>query len=914
MFLVVSRFLPCPSAAGGWGAFQIYYSDSSLRHMGSEEVVFLAPVLSVTRAPGFGLAFGVATLLIGSCSVLPNESDRLRIQRVEEAVLPMARVALEAEQTETAKRLYRRLLEVDPDSVSARMGLGDLAVAGRNTAEAARWYAAAVAHARRADERHPALLAHGRAALAMGELEAARKSFSRLTSEREPAPTLSVAWGLNGLGLVALLEGDIRGAIKFMERAVLLAPEEEMLADNLSRALDLSADMAPEGASADRARDMAAAAAASLPGVRGLAPSDEPAAVEKDVVEDRTPEEPGLEAYARPDVDAREERPADAAPGADRRRIDRSELRPYAIKVGGEYYVRIGAHATGAEARDVAAELRRVTTEPIDVVEFGMGDGLDAVKLYRVLVGPITSSAGLVELVAVLDEMGYGAARLPPSVAAQSAPPAVPAPGLSSDQRNAGPELVEVLLDPAGEEPAAAERARATPTPAPEEEVGLAPLVAGEASSAEDSDSAPAVGEEPVGMQPAPPTPPSELEEVGLAPLVAGEASSPEDSDPAPAVGEEPAAVERVPATPPPEPEEIGLAPLVASEAPSPEDSDPAPAIGEEPAAVERKRATSTSEPEEEEGPDPAAVGGATSPEESDPEPADGDADARNESGRRQDVPQFLQVGAYTVRAAAEALAAEVGGIARAPVRVIEAELANGETMYRVQVGPVRSRRMMMELSEMLIAGGYGTVRVLPESATADSALRDVLPVPPPPSDASERRVKAFIVHENGSRFLQMGAYAVRATADTLASQLRLVAYEPVFAAEALNDDGDALYRVRIGPIESDASLAALLRALRSNYGNGWELPSMDADSTRAAFVVREDSERFLQMGAYAVRSAADALASELRGQVDGEIRVTEVSRGGGDSIYRVRVGPMASDDSLLALVESLESLGYVVD
>ena len=202
--------------------------------------MFLAPVLTVIRASGFGSAFGVAALLIGGCSVLPNEGDTLRVKRVEEAVLPMARVALEAEQTETAKRLYLRLLEVDPDSVTARMGLGDIAVARRESSEATRWYAAAVAHATRSDERHAALLAHGRAALSGGDLNAARKSFARLTSSRENAPTLSVAWGLNGLGLVALLEGDIRGAIKLMEQAVLLAPEEQRLSDNLSRALDLS--------------------------------------------------------------------------------------------------------------------------------------------------------------------------------------------------------------------------------------------------------------------------------------------------------------------------------------------------------------------------------------------------------------------------------------------------------------------------------------------------------------------------------------------------------------------------------------------------------------------------------------------------------------------------------------------------
>lgn len=159
-----------------------------------------------------------------------------------------------------------------------------------------------------------------------------------------------------------------------------------------------------------------------------------------------------------------------------------------------------------------------------------------------------------------------------------------------------------------------------------------------------------------------------------------------------------------------------------------------------------------------------------------------------------------------------------------------------------------------------------------------------------------------------------MGAYAVRATADTLASQLRLVTSEPVFLAETLNDDGRPLYRVRIGPIMSEASLASLVGTLRAGYGGGWVMPSVETDGTRTAFVVHDESERFLQMGAYEDRSAANALVSELRGRVDIEANITEVLRGGGKPLYRVRIGPITSEEALIGLVEAVESLGYVVD
>ena len=428
-----------------------------------------------------------------------------------------------------------------------------------------------------------------------------------------------------------------------------------------------------------------------------------------------------------------------------------------------------------------------------------MGDGSDAVRLYRVLIGPIESRDGLTELVETLEGMGYGAARVPAADASEAEPEAVPELAPSAEQTQPGPELVEVFLEPLAIEAQATETATQT--------------VAQQSQTI-------------------------------------------------------------------PEPGPGAQRPVAASG-------------GAEVAPFD-------------EGIDP----GETATDASlSPNGGDGTDDL--------DAPQFLQVGAYTVRSTAEALASEVGSVARAPVRIVEAELANGETMYRVQVGPIRSRRLMTELSGMLISGGYGTVRVLPESAVMDSGIGGVEEVPsaePLGSGSSERRVKAFIVHEGAGRFLQMGAYAVRSTADTLAAQLRLITSEPVIVGEALADDAGPLHRVRIGPIESDASLETLLDALRSSYGAGWALPSTETDAARTAFLVHENKDRYLQMGAYSVRSAADELASELRREIEAEVRITEVSRNDRSPIYRVRIGPIASDESLLKLVAAVESLGFAVD
>ena len=283
--------------------------------------------------------------------------------------------------------------------------------------------------------------------------------------------------------------------------------------------------------------------------------------------------------------------------------LDRSALRPYAVKVGRRHYVRIGAFDFEDEARVLASELRGLTSEPVDVAEFGMGRGRGGVGLYRVVIGPIKSKAEVPELVASLKRKGYGA----PRAAAADTPDAEPAtaPGLASSQPAVGPDLVEVGVEHDGD----------------------------------------------VAARPA------------------------------------------------------------------------AQRIGTIRPSVRQRQVADTA---------------------TDQEALSADPDASGHSA----------------------------------------------------------------------AGG---------------AARQVRPQQSPPSTSPQRRANAFIVIEAGRRFLQMGAFAVRSTADTLASQLRRVASEPVVVAELRRDDGGTLYRVRIGPITSDAALAALLEALRPDYSAGWELPPVPA-------------------------------------------------------------------------------------
>ena len=188
---------------------------------------------------------GIASaLLAASCANFTGEAEHTRLERAARAVLPMARVSAAAGQTETAERLYRRLLDLDPESVSARTGLGDLAIDRKKPAEAMRWYEEALERAE-GHARSPVLLAHGRAALAAGRIDTARESLTRFVTAEPPPPDAQLAWGYNGLALVAMFEDDLDEAISLFENAAVRAPDQTRIIDNLARARAVLASRPP---------------------------------------------------------------------------------------------------------------------------------------------------------------------------------------------------------------------------------------------------------------------------------------------------------------------------------------------------------------------------------------------------------------------------------------------------------------------------------------------------------------------------------------------------------------------------------------------------------------------------------------------------------------------------------------------
>jgi rare lipoprotein A len=71
-------------------------------------------------------------------------------------------------------------------------------------------------------------------------------------------------------------------------------------------------------------------------------------------------------------------------------------------------------------------------------------------------------------------------------------------------------------------------------------------------------------------------------------------------------------------------------------------------------------------------------------------------------------------------------------------------------------------------------------------------------------------------------------------------------------------------------------------------------------------------SYRYLQLGAYGSQASALRLQSELKALLGAPVSVSPV-QSGDDLLYRVRVGPVADSDELLAVQQKLQDSGYGV-
>ncbi len=778
-------------------------------------------------------------LAAGCSSLIPLQTDRLRIERVQEAVLPMASVALSAGQLETARRLYRRLLDVAPESFRGHMGLGDVALRERAPLDAARWYALALDVAETPEERHEALLAHGRAALESGQLDAARESFARLKDPEEQAPQISVAWGYNGLGLVLLLEGDLHGAVEHMEQAVRWGPNEPRFWENLERARAMLAGREPlldaeEAARAASPEVGAEDAAAAVGPPDSAAPDDagtaadgrasaaaspelgaEGAAAAVGPPDSAAPDDAGMAADGRasaaapPEVDAE-----DAAASADP--TESAAPDDAGMAADGQVSATVGAQVPPMAAQDEGEELDWVVLDPAadDATGFtpskiddsgSVGDGEAAADAPATGDEPgfvpskMAESASSVAPQTPDAEASEVSHPQPPPEPTRTPPPDVeeaeivapqPAPDTAAQALTAEPEA----LAPADDEQAEADR-RPAPALLEADIAAPAPVAAvpDQGSDAGADESVEATPQEESEAAPEGVAEAISEEDLEAAPDEVAEAISEEDLEAAPEGVAEAISEEGLEALP------EGVAEAISEEGLEALPEGVAEAISEEGLETLPE---GVAEAISEEGLEtlPEGVAEAISEEESIPAQPEAAVPAPPDPSQGfvvfDDGERFVQMGAYALRSRAVDLAARLRGLTDLPVRIFK-----GPPLHRVRIGPIDSPAALVELSAALEATGFGSIRSVPANGPASQ------------SKASPGR--PLMVTEAEGRFMQFGAYRVRATAETLALRLRGLVDAPVVVTE-VQLEGAPLHRVRVGPITSEESLRALADAAAS--------------------------------------------------------------------------------------------------
>ena len=704
------------------------------------------------------------------------------MDEVEQALLPVANIALETGQLETAKRLYQRLLDVDPASQAAHMGLGDVAFKDRRPHDAVRWYLAAQANAQTPEQRNDALLWHGRAALDAGELSAARRSFEHLAAAPE-ASTISVAWALNGIGLTLLLQGDLRGAVAAMQGAVRRAPGEQMFADNLRRALAMLAELVAREDSAPAATDRAAMMAATthqdvprMPSVDDLKPQQVPAGSEP--TEMSAPADTPLVAEPQ----AVEQEPFEPQPDA-----AISNARPVPL-VEPDALEPALPEPDALQPQALEPEVLQPQTLEPEVLE---PEALEREVLQPEVLEPEVLEPEVLEPEEIQPEVLEPEVLEPEVLEQEVLEPEALEPEMLEPEVLQPEALEPEALQPAALQPAALQPAALQPEALEPEALEPAAL-------------------EPEALQPEA-LEPEALEPAALEP----EALQPEALEPEALEPEmlEPEVLE---------PEVLEPEVLQPGEL-QPEELQPEVLQPEvlQPEMLEPEVLELDAEPTEE-LPTAATL---------DPAPPDSLTDvswpsieAGYEAGYvvRTDAGVFVQMGAFAEGAPAHTVANLLSDATHEIVRVEGPQDGAADAFYRVRIGPVESMDALAALADRLEAEGFGRPRMSTSLAAtqifgnldedSEDDFEDQLE-----GNEAIRTLDGFIVQEGAMRFLQLGAFEVRLTANQLANRLRQLTDHVVAVAETSQPDGAQIYRVRVGPIESDRSFVELASVLIAN-------------------------------------------------------------------------------------------------
>ena len=908
-------------------------------------------------------------LIASACStVAPQRAAQLRAYQLESGVLPMAAVAVDTGQLEVARRLYTRLLDLDDDSVAARMGMGNVAIQEGQPGVAARWYQSAANRADSAGERHAALLAHGRAALTAGQLEIARNSFKRLTGPGENAARMTLAWAHNGVGLTLLLEGDLRGAIAEMELAVRRAPEERRFQANLERAragtqsprppvtwapepVPVTSSSPAPPSPAPRVTPQPAPVevpqpepVAPPPAAPVETPQPEPVSISDIQSTVETPEPEPVAPPPEAPVEIAQPEPVASPPAAP---VETPQPEPVSISdiqstvetpepVPAEVAEADSVTATGASPVE-SPESESTQSESTEASAWVSDADREAGSLAAQQPGPTPIEAEAVPQPAP-DATEDEVEPLVPfdqedrSGQPESGQPEDVVESTESDQDGSGNQAAAMVepLAPIDQE----DRSEKPESERPEDVMeSTAPDEDGSGGQAAEDQAAPMVeplapvdqedrsGQSESGqpedvMEPLA----SPVEEEGDAqPVVVAELVAPDQEDwseqtetPAAAGQDESGEQAEVPEpfasdqdTGEQEEEAVDTStnrpPADEPEPGQPEPDQPEtdqPETGQ--SEVDRAEAEGLLEVGSEEdirdGTDNAGV-------------ADGDADhtdfALDES--EADEPEAMDVEDDGVRFGSELAQTGDGDVAQA---------GGGDVAPDADAGSDES-------AESDLPAGLDLALLYPADWREEPEWVEVVPTTPTVagergrSENGSNRPVGEPVHwftaSDGS-YLQFGAFANKANADTVIEQVRAATEQPVFLSDTVSDSGRRLWRVRMGPILLRNALLNLVSELEAK-GFVFSDPPEPEELTELvltgpgnrplnAELFQDNGQWFIKAGEFHELTTAETLAAELRYLTNRPVQINEIAALDSSPIHRVRIGPLMRDDALIDLFQ----------
>ena len=175
-------------------------------------------------------------LLLGACADWQPAEEASRRGDLLRNNMAVAEAALAAGQPEAARRLYLSLSDRFEHAPEPFLGLGHIAFDDRNFAAAERYFQRAAERAEEARAiRTEARLGGGRAALAQGKLDAARRHFEE--AREAGRGSAGDAWAVNGLAVAATIGGDREAAEGMYREALRLSSKHPRISANFLRML-----------------------------------------------------------------------------------------------------------------------------------------------------------------------------------------------------------------------------------------------------------------------------------------------------------------------------------------------------------------------------------------------------------------------------------------------------------------------------------------------------------------------------------------------------------------------------------------------------------------------------------------------------------------------------------------------------